>query len=51
MWVIKGKPGEIVRLTWDSFSLESSANCTLDVVEVYDNSSSFVNGSLIGRYV
>ncbi len=51
MWVIKGKPGEIVRLTWDSFSLEASSNCRWDVVEIYDNSTSFVNGSLVGRYV
>lgn len=49
MWVIRGSPGQVVRLTWDTFSVESSTNCGWDVVEVYDNSTSYANGSLVGR--
>lgn len=46
-WVILGKPGEVVKLTWLTFEVERNQNCTYDYVQVFDNSSS--HGGLIGR--
>ncbi|XP_037091349.1 CUB domain-containing protein 2-like [Pollicipes pollicipes] len=52
-WVIHRPPGEIVRLTWLSFSLEAATRTgsCYDSVSVYDNSTAAAgtNGGLIGR--
>ncbi|ODM98815.1 Cubilin [Orchesella cincta] len=50
MWVIRGVSGQVVRLTWDTFNLESSTTCRYDAIEIYDNSTHFPNGSLVGRF-
>ena len=55
VWVIRGAPGSIVRLTWLSFSLENHADCVFDYVDVFDNNtiaySNNNNLNLIGRYL
>jgi len=51
MWVIRAQSGQVVRLSWDTFNLESSGTCRYDAVEIYDNSTHFPNGSLVGRLV
>ena len=48
MWVIRGDIGTIIRMTWLSFSLESSQSCAFDHVEIFDDSSAN-NASSIGR--
>ncbi|CAL8142101.1 unnamed protein product [Orchesella dallaii] len=50
MWVIRGVSGQVVRLTWDTFNLESDSSCRYDAVEIYDNSTHLANGSLVGRF-
>ncbi|OXA47104.1 Cubilin [Folsomia candida] len=49
-WVLRGLPGQAVRLTWISFSLEAATGCRYDFVQVFDNSSLLTNGSSIGRF-
>ncbi|KAI0233511.1 Cubilin [Lamellibrachia satsuma] len=46
-WYIVAEPGELIRLTFTSFNLESHASCYYDHVSVYDN---FTTASRIGRY-
>ncbi|XP_060075561.1 cubilin-like [Ylistrum balloti] len=50
-WRIIVSPGFIIRLSFNSFTLEgsSSATCYFDYVDVYDNSSA-IESSRIGRY-
>lgn len=48
-WYINVTPGNLVRLTFDSFNLEFHVNCDFDYVEVYDNGT-VQTGTSIGRY-
>ena len=51
-WIIRGVPGQVIRLNWVSFSLERNLRCRFDAVEIYDNSTlltNTLNGTLIGR--
>ncbi|XP_029134023.2 cubilin [Labrus bergylta] len=48
-WYINVTPGNIIRLTFDSFNLEYHSNCNYDYVEVYDNGTVHT-GTKIGRY-
>ncbi|KAL3836256.1 hypothetical protein ACJMK2_021695 [Sinanodonta woodiana] len=48
-WLITGSPGLVIRLTFNTFSMESHPSCNYDYVEVYDNST-VVPSSKLGRY-
>ncbi|XP_034025114.1 cubilin [Thalassophryne amazonica] len=48
-WYISVDPGNMIRLSFDSFNLEYHSSCNYDYVEVYDNST-VQAGSKIGRY-
>ncbi|XP_032366699.1 cubilin [Etheostoma spectabile] len=48
-WYISVAPGNLVRLSFDSFNLEYHTNCYYDYVEVYDNGT-VQTGHKIGRY-
>lgn len=48
-WYINVAPGNLVRLTFDTFNLEYHASCNFDYVEVYDNGT-VETGNKIGRY-
>ncbi|KAF7648099.1 hypothetical protein LDENG_00162070 [Lucifuga dentata] len=48
-WYISVTPGNLIRLTFDSFNLEYHSNCNYDYVEVYDNGT-VQTGTKIGRY-
>lgn len=47
-WYINVAPGNLVRLTFDTFNLEYHASCNFDYVEVYDNGT-VETGNKIGR--
>ncbi|XP_046392545.1 cubilin-like [Ischnura elegans] len=49
IWVIRGEPGQVVQLTWRTFSLEDHESCNLDYIQIFDNSS-VSGGVLMGRY-
>ncbi|XP_059827436.1 cubilin [Hypanus sabinus] len=48
IWYISVQAGQVIRLTFISFNVEFSMNCSKDYMEVYDNSINF--SRLIGRY-
>ncbi|XP_041670250.1 cubilin [Cheilinus undulatus] len=48
-WYINVEPGNLIRLTFDSFNLEYHTYCNYDYVEVYDNGT-VQTGNKIGRY-
>ncbi|XP_028288640.1 cubilin [Parambassis ranga] len=48
-WYINVSPGNLIRLTFDSFNMEYHSNCNFDYVEVYDNGT-VETGNKIGRY-
>ncbi|KAK2886327.1 cubilin [Channa argus] len=48
-WYISVAPGNVIRLSFDSFNLEYHDNCNFDYLEVYDGDS-VQNGTKIGRY-
>nr|XP_046226989.1 cubilin [Scatophagus argus] len=48
-WHINVTPGNLVRLSFESFNLEYHANCNYDYLEVYDNGT-VQTGTKIGRY-
>uniref|UniRef100_A0A671XF34 Cubilin n=1 Tax=Sparus aurata TaxID=8175 RepID=A0A671XF34_SPAAU len=48
-WYINVTPGNLVRLSFDSFNLEYHSNCNYDYVEVYDNGT-VQTGTKIGRF-
>uniref|UniRef100_A0A3B4F981 Cubilin n=1 Tax=Pundamilia nyererei TaxID=303518 RepID=A0A3B4F981_9CICH len=48
-WYINVSPGNLIRLTFESFNLEYHANCNFDYLEVYDNGT-VQTGNKIGRY-
>ncbi|XP_068604308.1 cubilin [Brachionichthys hirsutus] len=48
-WYIGVAPGNLVRLSFDSFDLEYHNNCNYDYLEVYDNGT-VQTGTKIGRY-
>ncbi|XP_068160694.1 cubilin [Antennarius striatus] len=48
-WYISVDPGNLVRLSFDSFDLEYHVNCNFDYLEVYDNGT-VQTGTKIGRY-
>uniref|UniRef100_A0A3Q3W0B5 Cubilin n=1 Tax=Mola mola TaxID=94237 RepID=A0A3Q3W0B5_MOLML len=48
-WFISVSPGNLIRLSFDSFNLEYHSNCNFDYVEVYDNGT-VQTGTKIGRY-
>ena len=41
----------VIRLTFNTFNLERSANCQYDYVEIFDNSTSTETGGPLGRWV
>jgi cubilin len=49
-WVIRGEPGQVVRLNFVSFSLETTTRCSYDYIQVWDNTTIFRNASSIGRF-
>ena len=50
--MVVGGPGQTVRLTWLSFHLEQSPDCSYDSVAVWDNNSVPGAGSvLVGGYL
>ncbi|XP_056155801.1 cubilin [Lampris incognitus] len=48
-WYINVAPGNVIRLSFDSFNLEEYSNCNFDYVEVYDNGT-VQTGTKVGRY-
>ena len=50
-WYITVEPGMVIRLTFNTFNLERSANCQYDYVEIFDNSTSTDTGGALGRWV
>ncbi|XP_059183305.1 cubilin [Centropristis striata] len=48
-WFISVTPGNLIRLSFDSFNLEYHVNCNFDYLEVYDNGT-VQTGTKIGRY-
>lgn len=48
-WVIAGKPGEVISLSFTSFKMEYDSNCNYDFVAVYDNSSIPRSGGPMGK--
>uniref|UniRef100_A0A4W6DZJ2 CUB domain-containing protein n=1 Tax=Lates calcarifer TaxID=8187 RepID=A0A4W6DZJ2_LATCA len=48
-WYISVTPGNLIRLSFESFNLEYHLNCNYDYVEVYDNGT-VQTGTKIGRY-
>ncbi|XP_037612385.1 cubilin [Sebastes umbrosus] len=48
-WFISVTPGNLIRLSFDSFNLEYHLNCNYDYLEVYDNGTA-QTGTKIGRY-
>ncbi|CAB1449409.1 unnamed protein product, partial [Pleuronectes platessa] len=48
-WYISVSPGNLVRLSFESFNLEYHSNCNFDYLEVYDNGT-VQSGTKIGRY-
>ncbi|XP_076027535.1 cubilin [Genypterus blacodes] len=48
-WYISVTPGDLIRLTFDSFNLEFHTNCNFDYVEIYDNGT-LQTGTSMGRY-
>lgn len=48
-WYITVTPGNLIRLSFDSFNLEYHNNCDFDYLEVYDNGT-VQTGTKIGRY-
>ena len=47
-WQIRVSPGLVIRLTFNTFSLEQNPNCQYDYVQVFDNSTAFP-GSGLGK--
>lgn len=48
-WVLDLPPGYVIRITWQSFSLEDHHNCEFDYMEIFDNSSVPGQGGRMGR--
>ncbi|KAL1493429.1 hypothetical protein ABEB36_011486 [Hypothenemus hampei] len=48
-WVIAAPLGYVIKLTWLSFNIEQSSDCSFDYVSVYDNGTSD-NQKLLGVY-
>ncbi|XP_053714419.1 cubilin isoform X1 [Synchiropus splendidus] len=48
-WYINVPPGNLIRLTFDTFNLQSNTFCSSDYLEVYDNGTA-QTGTKIGRY-
>ncbi|CAM9270170.1 unnamed protein product, partial [Lampetra planeri] len=48
-WYISVDPGNLIRLTFDSFNLEYHSGCNYDYLEVYDNGT-VQTGAKIGRF-
>nr|XP_020470999.1 cubilin [Monopterus albus] len=48
-WYISVAPGNLIRLSFQSFNLEYHTNCDFDYLEVYDNGT-VQPGNKIGRY-
>ncbi|XP_048237900.1 cubilin-like isoform X1 [Haliotis rufescens] len=48
-WIISAPAGLVIRLTFNTFSLEAHSRCAFDSVTVYDNST-INSGSQLGRY-
>ncbi|XP_022107899.1 cubilin-like isoform X2 [Acanthaster planci] len=49
IYVITVSDGYVIRLTFNSFSLESATNCIFDYVQIYDNATNAASPDL-GRY-
>ncbi|KAJ8276925.1 hypothetical protein GJAV_G00069430 [Gymnothorax javanicus] len=47
-WVIRVDPDKIIRITFPHFSLESSANCNYDFLQIHDGENA--GSHIIGRY-
>lgn len=47
-WYISVDPGNLIRLTFDTFNLEYHSGCNYDYLEVYDNGTA-QTGAKIGR--
>ena len=48
-WVLAAPPGFVVQLTFVSFVLEKSRECTFDYVAVFDNSTTPGTGGVLGK--
>lgn len=49
-WILSAPPGYVVQITWMTFRLELSINCTYDSVQIYDNNTDTNMGGLMGRF-
>lgn len=49
-WVIIAPPKFVIQLTWITFNLEQSYECSYDKVQVFDNNTELGMGGLIGKY-
>ncbi|XP_018577861.1 cubilin-like [Anoplophora glabripennis] len=49
-WVIIAPPKSVIQLTWITFSLEQSYECSYDNVQIFDNNTELGMGGLIGKY-
>uniref|UniRef100_A0A669DQK6 Cubilin n=1 Tax=Oreochromis niloticus TaxID=8128 RepID=A0A669DQK6_ORENI len=45
-WYISVSPGNLIRLTFESFNLEYHTNCNFDYLEVYDNGTVYCGRSV-----
>ncbi|KAE8596094.1 hypothetical protein XENTR_v10015965 [Xenopus tropicalis] len=48
-WFISIPPGNLIRLTFDSFNLEHGYSCSYDYLDIYDSASAIME-SRIGRF-
>ncbi|KAF4532444.1 hypothetical protein B566_EDAN014449, partial [Ephemera danica] len=50
-WIISAPAGKVIRLNWNSFTIQmSNEQCESESVTVFDNSSTTPAGLLMGRY-
>ncbi|XP_023016013.2 cubilin [Leptinotarsa decemlineata] len=49
-WLIIAPPQNVIQLTWMTFNLEQSYDCSYDNVQVFDNNTDLGMGGLIGKY-
>ncbi|KAF4527383.1 hypothetical protein B566_EDAN015953, partial [Ephemera danica] len=50
-WIISAPAGKVIRLNWNSFTIQmSNEQCEFESVTVFDNSSTTPAGLLMGRY-
>ncbi|KAG5881774.1 hypothetical protein JTB14_021144 [Gonioctena quinquepunctata] len=49
-WVIIAPPQNVIQLTWMTFNVEESYECTYDNVQVFDNNTELGMGGTMGKF-